>query len=433
MPSSIEIPQFALVLLVGASGTGKSTFAGRHFRPTEVVSSDRARGWVADDETDQSTTPDAFELVHAIVDKRLKHRRLTVVDATNVEREARKPLVALAKRWHAPIVAIVLDLPEEVAVQRNVARPDRAFGAGPVRRQMDHLERSLAGLAQEGIRRVHRLRSVEEVNAASIVRVRPCTDRRDDQGPFDIIGDVHGCADELQELLALLGYRVEWTGADVSVVPPPGRRAIFVGDLVDRGPRAPDVLRIARHMVDRGSGLAVAGNHDDKLKRHLSGKRVKPTHGLAATLSQLSNESKEFTAATQHWLDGLVTHYVLDDGRLVVAHAGLREEMHGRASGAVKAFSMYGETTGEVDESGLPVRLDWALDYRGRATVVYGHTPVQEPVWVNNTLCIDTGCCFGGKLTALRYPEMTLVSVPARRTYEEPARPLRLIDSVRPV
>lgn len=420
----IEIPEFALILLVGASGTGKSTFAAEHFLPTEVISSDRARGWVADDEADQSATGDAFDIVHAIVEKRLKNRRLAVVDATNVQPEARKGLVAMARKWHALTVAIVFELPEALAVARNAERPDRQFGAGPVRRQMQNLKRSLRGMQREGIRYVHMLRSVEDVDAVTITRTKLWTDRREDSGPFDIIGDVHGCADELETLLAKLGYKLKWEGKQVQVTPPEGRRAIFIGDLVDRGPRSPDVLRIARHMVESGAALAVVGNHDDKLKRHLSGKNVKATHGLAETIDQLAQEPPEFGADMRGWLDGLISHYLLDDGKLVVAHAGLKEEMQGRASGAVRSFAMYGETSGEIDEFGLPVRYNWAADYKGRAKVVYGHTPVVDANWVNGTICIDTGCCFGGKLTALRYPEMDLVSVPALRTYYEPIRPL---------
>jgi protein phosphatase len=420
----IEIPEFALVMLVGASGTGKSSFAAKHFLPTEVISSDRMRGWVADDETDQSATGDAFDLLHYVVEKRLKGCRFTVIDATNVQPESRKTLIALARKWHALTVAIVFELPEAVAVARNAERPDRQFGPGPVRRHMQSLRRSVGGMNREGIRYVHRLRSVEEVDAVEIVRTRLWTDRRDDYGPFDIIGDVHGCADELETLLGDLGYQVRWDGRDVSVVPPEGRRALFVGDLVDRGPRSPDVLRIAKHMVDAGTALAVVGNHDDKLKRHLSGKKVTVSHGLAETVEQLSQETPEFAAEMRAWLDGLISHYVLDGGKLVVAHAGLKEEMQGRASGAVRAFCMYGETTGEVDEFGLPVRWDWAADYKGRAKVVYGHTPVLDANWVNGTICIDTGCVFGGKLTALRYPELELVSVPASQTYYEPIRPL---------
>lgn len=420
----IEIPEFALVLLVGASGTGKSSFAAKHFLPTETVSSDRMRGLVADDETDQSATQDAFDVLHYIVEKRLKARRFTVIDATNVQPEARKGLIALARKWHALAVAIVFDLPEALAIARNAERPDRQFGPGPVRRQMLNLKKSMRGLQREGLRYVHVLRSVEQVDAVEITRTKLWTDRCGETGPFDIIGDVHGCADELEMLLGDLGYAVAWSGKDVTVTPPAGRRAIFVGDLVDRGPRSPDVLRIARHMVEAGTALAVVGNHDDKLKRHLDGKAVKVSHGLAETIEQLSAEPPEFATDMRAWLDGLISHYVLDDGKLVVAHAGVKEEMQGRASGAVRSFCMYGETTGEIDEFGLPVRWDWAADYKGRAKVIYGHTPVLEANWVNGTLCIDTGCVFGGKLTALRYPEMDLVSVPAARTYYEPIRPL---------
>ncbi len=421
----IEVPEFALVLLVGASGMGKSTFAAKHFLPTEVVSSDRMRGWIADDETDQSATSDAFDVLNLIVEKRLKNRRFTVIDATNVQPEARKGLVALARKWHALIVAITFELPEAVAISRNALRPDRQFGAGPVRRQILNLKRSVKNMTREGIRYVHRLQSLDEVEAVEITRTRLWTDRRNDTGPFDIIGDVHGCADELEIILDKLGYEVRWDDKKVSVTPPPGRRAIFVGDLVDRGPRSPDVLRIAKHMVDSGTALAVVGNHDDKLKRHLDGRNVKTTHGLAETIEQLAQEPPEFLAEMRKWLDGLISHYLLDDGKLVVAHAGLREEMQGRASGAIRSFCMYGETTGEIDEFGLPVRWDWASEYKGRAKVVFGHTPVQEASWVNGTICIDTGCVFGGKLTALRYPELELVSVDAKEMYYEPIRPLQ--------
>lgn len=420
----IEIPEFALVLLGGASGSGKSSFAAKHFLPTEVVSSDRMRGWVADDENDQSATGDAFDVLRYVVEKRLKGRRFTVIDATNVQPESRKGLIALAKKWHALAVAIVFDLPEAIAVERNAVRPDRQFGAGPVRRHVQALKRSLGGMNREGIRYVHRLRSVEDVDAVEIVRTRLWTDRREETGPFDIIGDVHGCADELEMLLDKLGYAVSWNGKNVTVIPPEGRRVIFVGDLVDRGPRSPDALRIAKHMVDAGTGMVVVGNHDDKLKRHLDGRNVKVSHGLAETIEQFAQEPPEFAAEMRQWLDGLISHYVLDGGKLVVAHAGLKEEMQGRASGAVRSFCMYGETTGEIDEFGLPVRWDWAADYKGKAKVVYGHTPVVEANWVNGTLCIDTGRVFGGKLTALRYPELDMVEVPAQRTYYEPIRPL---------
>jgi protein phosphatase len=178
------------------------------------------------------------------------------------------------------------------------------------------------------------------------------------------------------------------------------------------------------HMVGAGTAHCVPGNHEVKLLRKLRGKNVKMTHGLAESVTQLAAEPPELSRAAADFIDSLVSHYVLDDGRLVVAHAGLKEAYQGRASGRVREFALFGDTTGETDDLGLPVRLDWAADYRGRAMVVYGHTPVAEAVWHNRTICVDTGCVFGGRLTALRYPERELVSVPAAKVYYEPVRPL---------
>jgi len=249
-------------------------------------------------------------------------------------------------------------------------------------------------------------------------------DRRGLSGPFDIIGDVHGCCDELEELLAWLGYRVNWAGETVSVTPPPGRTLVFVGDLVDRGPRTPDVLRIAIRMAGQGAALCVEGNHDNKLVRWLKGANVKTGHGLQASVDQLQHESAGFRDSVRVFLEGLPPYLWLDGGALVVAHAGLKGEMIGKSGGKVRSFALYGDTTGETDGYGSPVRLNWALDYRGDAAVVYGHVAGPEVQAVNNTWCLDTGCCFGGALTALRWPERDLVSVPARKVWFEPTRPL---------
>ena len=406
----ITIPELSLVVLVGPSGCGKSTFARAHFGPFEVLSSDFCRGLVADDENDQSATPAAFEVLHYILAKRLERGLLTVVDATNVQPEARKPLVELAREYHVLPVAVVLNLPERVCEERNRSRPDRQFGSHVVRHQRSQLQRSLRNLQREGFRHVHVLSSAEQVAAVTIERQPLWTNRKADPGPFDIVGDVHGCGDELEELLSALGYERNDDGAWRH---PAGRKAIFLGDLVDRGPRVPDVLRTAMRMVEAGSALAVPGNHDVKLVRKLRGRDVQVTHGLAESLAQLEGEPPEFRAQVAAFVDDLVSHYVLDGGDLVVAHAGMKEAMQGRGSGRVRDFALYGETTGETDEFGLPVRYNWAAEYRGRAHVVYGHTPVPEPEWLNRTINIDTGCVFGGKLTALRWPEKELVSVGA--------------------
>ena len=420
------MPELSLVLLVGASGSGKSTFAARHFKPTEVLSSDACRALVADDQNDQAATPDAFDVLHYVAGKRLAGGRLTVVDATNVEPEARRSLVRLAREHHVLPVAIVFDLPERVCVERNAARPDRDLPARVIRRQRAVLRRSLGSLQREGIRRVFVLRSPEDAEQAVVERERSWSDRRDERGPFDLIGDVHGCVGELAALLAKLGYELAAGpgGAATGASHPHGRRAVFLGDLVDRGPDTPGVLRLVMGMVAAGDALCVPGNHESKLLRALQGRDVQKTHGLAESLAQLEAEPPEFVEQVKAFLDGLVSHLVLDGGSLVAAHAGMRAEMQGRASAAVRSFALYGETTGETDEYGLPVRYPWADDYRGRALVAYGHTPVPEARFHNNTICLDTGCVFGGRLTALRWPERELVDVPAARTWYEPVRPL---------
>jgi protein phosphatase len=424
MTRELAVPELSLVVLIGVSGSGKSTFGRAHFRPTEVISSDFCRGLVADDENDQTATPEAFELLHYIVGKRLKAGRLTVVDATNVQPDVRRQLVAVAREHDVLPVAIVLDVPESVCVARNASRPERDFGAHVIRRQRDQLRRGLRGLPAEGFRIVHTLHGDGEIADVTVTRTKLYSDLRHETGPFDVIGDIHGCRAELETLLAELGYQITRDQAGRAAgAHRDDRRVIFLGDLVDRGPDTPGVLRLVVGMTAAGDAFCVNGNHENKLVRALQGRNVQITHGLAESLAQLAAENAEFRAEAGRFLDGLISHYVLDGGRLVVAHAGLTERYHGRASKRVREFCLYGQTTGETDEYGLPVRYPWAQDYRGRAMVLYGHTPVPAPEWINNTLCLDTGCVFGGRLTALRYPERELVSVPAAEVYYEPARP----------
>ncbi|MFF4490313.1 polynucleotide kinase-phosphatase [Streptomyces sp. NPDC001544] len=414
----LPVTDLSLVVLVGASGSGKSTFARRHFKPTEVISSDFCRGLVSDDENDQSASKDAFDVLHYIAGKRLAAGRRTVVDATSVQQDARRQLIDLAKKYDVLPIAIVLDVPEEVCAERNAARTDRAdMPRRVIQRHIRELRRSLRHLEREGFRKVHVLRGVEDVEHATVVTEKRFNDLTHLTGPFDIIGDIHGCSHELESLLGKLGY--------TDGVHPEGRTAVFVGDLVDRGPDSPGVLRRVMSMVKSGNALCVPGNHENKYGRHLKGRKVQHTHGLAETIEQMDGESEEFKQEVREFIDSLVSHYVLDGGRLVVCHAGLPEKYHGRTSGRVRSHALYGETTGETDEFGLPVRYPWAEDYRGRAAVVYGHTPVPEATWLNNTICLDTGAVFGGKLTALRWPERELADVPAERVWYEPARPLR--------
>jgi protein phosphatase len=434
--NKLQIPALALVTLIGPSGSGKSTFARKHFLPTEILSSDHCRGLVSDDDNNQSATNDAFDVLHYIAAKRLALGKMVVVDATNVQPESRQSLVQLARKYHCLPVAIVLNVDESVCHERNRDRAERTFGPHVIRQQRSQLRRSLKALRREGFRHVFIMDDVAEIESAVIERVPLWNDKRNEHGPFDIIGDIHGCCDELELLLGALGYEkcIPAECADTSGVwgtlcywHPQGRKAVFLGDLVDRGPRILDSVRLVHNMVASGFALCVPGNHDIKLMRKLLGKNVQITHGLADSLAEidkLDDSIREaFCKELAAFLDGMVSHYVFDDGKLVVAHAGMKQEMQGRGSRRVRDFALYGETTGETDEFGLPVRYNWAAEYRGTAKVVYGHTPVPRPEWLNRTVNIDTGCVFGGSLTALRYPEEEFESVPALRTYCESSRP----------
>ncbi|OKH43720.1 polynucleotide kinase-phosphatase [Calothrix sp. HK-06] len=426
----ITIPELSLVILIGASGSGKSTFARKHFQQYEILSSDFCRGLVSDDENNQKASHDAFDVLHYIATKRLAAGKLAVIDATNVQPEDRKEYIKMAREYHVLPVAIVLNLPEQLCHERNQLRPDRQFGAHVVRRHTQALRRSLRGLEKEGFRYVHVLNSLEDINNLEIERQPLWNNRKHERGPFDIIGDIHGCCDELELLLERLGYH-----KGEYYYHPEGRKAVFLGDLVDRGARILDTVNLVRNMVNSGTALCVPGNHEQKLLRKLRGKNVRVNHGLEQTIAEidaLPEETREpYIKELREFIDSLVSHYVLDGGQLVVAHAGMKREMQGRGSGAVREFALYGETTGEIDEFGLPMRFNWAGEYRGDAMVVYGHTPVPEAEWLNNTIDIDTGCVFGGKLTALRYPEKELVSVPAAKVYCEPVKPLSGVGSDR--
>lgn len=261
--------------------------------------------------------------------------------------------------------------------------------------------------------------------ALSVAEPPPPDAHRDATGPFDIVGDVHGCAEELRTLLERLGYAERggvWR-------PPEGRTLVFLGDLVDRGPDSLATVEIARRMIAAGHAHMVLGNHDAKFSRWLEGRKVKVRYGLEQTVREFEalpdDEQEELRPALIDFFWSRSSHLILDEGRLVVAHAGLKEKLHGQDGSKVWAFCLYGDTDGgERDEYGLPIRHDWAAEYTGEAMVVYGHTPRLRAEWKNHTICLDTGCVFGGSLTALRYPERELVSVPAAREYLAPTRPL---------
>lgn len=245
-----------------------------------------------------------------------------------------------------------------------------------------------------------------------------------DHRSADIIGDVHGCFQELYELLTKLGYDIEEDERKkygFYITNPPGRVAVFVGDICDRGPAIIRSLKLVMTMVESGQAYLVLGNHDAKLLKKLNGRNVVINHGLDETLAALANESETFVEEVRRFLERLPIQLVLDDGQLIVAHAGLPEKYHYQSGPQITRFALYGDITGTRDEYGLPIRHDWTVHYRGKAIVVYGHVPQKKPYISNNTYGIDTGCVFGGYLTALRYPELEIVQVKAKQAYSSHA------------
>ena len=427
---TITIPKQSLIILIGPSGSGKTTFANRFFQPHEILSSDQCRKMIANDESNQSANADAFQLLFTILDMRLKNRLLTVVDATNVEKQARANLLAIAQKHHIEPIAWVFTVPKAQCHQWNQQRKDRQVPPYVIERQHQLLLKSLLALEREPYPQIITFRTPEDLNQVeAVVRQPMFFDQLNESGPFDIIGDIHGCYDELHILLQKLGYQFEKATPKpphygMRVTHPKGRKVIFVGDLVDRGPQTPEVLKLAMTMVNEAMAFVVMGNHDYKLHRALTNPCIKASKGLQISLDQLAKETPAFRDAAISFLRNLPSHYLFDRGRLVVAHAGIPENMQGRHSKAVTEFCLFGKTTGQKDAYGLPIRLDWSLDYHGKAMVVHGHVVVKEAIWKNRTLDVDTGCVFGGKLTALRYPEMDLVEVPAQKTYYRSPKPL---------
>ncbi|SHF29897.1 polynucleotide 3'-phosphatase /polynucleotide 5'-hydroxyl-kinase /polynucleotide 2',3'-cyclic phosphate phosphodiesterase [Seinonella peptonophila] len=432
----IRIPESSLVVLIGPSAAGKSTFAHHHFLPSEILSSDAFRLMITNDMSDQSASADAFELLHHALRKRLARNLLTVVDATNLQVEARQELLTIAKEYQVPTVSILFDLPDESVYAQNRLRGEQSLAPHVIRRHMFLLKKTRRILRHERFRYRYQFHSVEEMNQVRVIRTPLRVDRRLERGPFDIIGDTHGCLSELLELLSKLGYQVTQVEQEDRTFyrarHPQERKLLFLGDLVDRGPDSPGVIDLVRDLVNAGIALVVSGNHDQKLVRYLHGKRVELAFGIEQTIEQMKNRSESWKKEALHFLEGLPSHYVLDAGRLVIAHAGLPEQLQGRTGGRVRNFALYGETAKGLDQYGLPIRINWAESYRGDALVLYGHTPVLEPTFYHNTLNIDTGCVFGGKLTALRYPERELVSVPAKETYADPRRPFRTPNEIAP-
>lgn len=240
------------------------------------------------------------------------------------------------------------------------------------------------------------------------------------ENKFDIIGDVHGCYDELMALIAKLGY-VRQKAGDV-YLHPEGRRLISVGDVADKGWQNVDCLNFWLNQVENGGAFWVHGNHCNKLYRYFLGNRVHLSHGLENTVAELERLTKEermlLRSRYLHCYESQSYYLLLDKKRLAVVHGGLPAASIGKFSNKIRAVCLYGETTGCFDANGKPERFDWAAEYDGAPFVVYGHTVAEKPAIINHTVDIDQGCVHGGFLTALRYPEMEFVQVRGKKYAE---------------
>ncbi|MBA3826961.1 MAG: AAA family ATPase [Ktedonobacterales bacterium] len=414
----LRVAPSSLIVLIGPASSGKSTWAHAHFEPTQVVSTDGCRALIADDENDQEATRDALRLFHRIITERLKRGLPTVADSTALAAGAREELLRDAALYHRPVVAVVFAMPMDVQQFWNAQRPRRA--PPPVLSEhRQALQHTLHAICDEGFSQIVILHSPEEMQRL-IVRIGSFSPEND-VGPFDIIGDVHGCYDELSALLRELGYVPHGDGW----AHPQRRRAIFVGDLADRGPRNVAVWRTVIDMCEHGNALLVIGNHDNKLMRWLMGRPVRIGKGLLSTISEIESlpepEQSVFRARLLSLLRSTPGYLLLDRERLVVTHAGIRDDMVGRWDRHISSFCLYGDVAG-YDPEGIPQRRNWAMERiarPGAPLIVYGHVVVESPAFINQTVDVDTGCCFGGRLTALRYPERTFTSVPALQVYAE--------------
>jgi protein phosphatase len=419
----LKLPNYSLVLLIGASCSERSSFARKFFTEDEIIS----LGITDDELKKEETSIDNFKNAKEKVAARLKEKKFTVIDAPNIEKSKRKVWLNLAEEYFFTTVGVVFQASKQDCSQNTSSNNIRA------KSNNETLRSSFKNLKKEFDRTIRFQTEGEIEQIEEIIKIPSKTIKSEDNGPFDIIGDIHGCFEELKMLLEKLQYNVSLInngGCWYSVDHPQKRRVIFLGDLVDRGPASPEVLRLVMSMVNSGVALCVPGNHDDKLMRKLQGKNVQIKHGLEVTMNQFAKESEEFAHAVRDFLFNLPSHFVLDDGKLVVAHAGLKENMQGHTTETVRDFCLYGETTGETDEYGIPIRGEWWKEYGGKPLVVYGHSPVLKPEFINNTIDIDTGCVFGGYLTALKYPEKEFVSVSAKQIYSYSARP-EIFDSLR--
>lgn len=458
MMVKINLPHAGIVLLVGPSNSGKTTLINQLIQEqqifgSEVVSSDQFRVLVSDIEfidwnrrpkyeadalfsEYQQISKEAFEAMDYIIAKRCLLNKLTIIDATHLREYEREKYLQMAKKYHVPAIAIVLNLAETELLRRDLVR-DFPRGKNRIKQQYQHFKKTLRSIKKEGFRRCY-IFGEEELQVLNVNRLgNPLL--IDVGNGIDVIGDIHGCFDEFIEILSKLGYIKNEEGYFIH---PEGRKILSLGDVMSRGPRSIETLQFFQKHVTAGLAYMIDSNHGWKIARWLDGKNVKLAHGDENVKAEFDEyeikfgieESERLKEQIRDLLIEAKSHYIIQKNGVnlaVAVHAGIKDHYIGKQSPRISDFCRYGDTDG-IDDNGKPIRKDWSIAHQSSELILWGHDPRQHPLLVNNTLNIDQGVVFGGSLTAYRFPERKFVSVKSKEDYANvPDNPLKEWESKR--
>lgn len=450
--TTIHLPHGGIVLLVGPSNTGKTTLLNQLIQEeqilaSEVVSSDQFRVLVSDiefitwngrpkDESDalfneyQQISGAAFDAMDYVIAKRCQLNKLTFIDATHLREEEHDKYLQMGKKFHLPVIAMVLNISETELLRRD---SERAFprGRSRIKQQYQHFKNVLRFIKKKPYRRVYLL-GEEELQILNINRLENPL-YIDIETGIDFIGDIHGCFDEFIEMISKLGYQKNDKGYYTH---PEGRKILSLGDVLSRGPKSIETLQFFQQHVAAGLAYMIDSNHGWKIARWLDGKNVKMAHGDENVAAEFEEYERKNGSEAAEKLKGLLkellleakSHYIVRKNgvnAVVAAHAGIKDYYIGKQSARISDFCRYGDSEG-LDEHGKPIRKDWSISHKSSELILWGHDPKPQPLLVNNTLNIDQGVVFGGSLTAYRYPEQQFVSVKAKQDYANvPDNPLK--------
>lgn len=401
----ISIPEFSLVIMIGGTGSGKTTFVNKHFSPDEIISSDTIRKMITGAEGNEDNTV-VFSYMNTIISERLKRKLTTVVDATHLNEESRHDMIMLAKKYYALPIAFVMNTSLTKCLENNNNRVDSR--PEYVVRNHNRIARSLYP-KYEGFSQIEK---IDYENDYIISRHVLRNNKKSVHGPFDIIGDIHGCYDELIDLMKKCGYIIKIHQGPHRIIHTiyhlDGRKLVFLGDLCDRGPKIMESMFLVMDIVNSEMGYCVRGNHDQRFLDYLEGKEVSHTHGFKETIEQLSvydGHKRDIHMELKKFFSTMNSYILFDDGKLVASHCGIDKNMIGGAGIMVSNRCVFGNTRLTAKK-----RYEWIYENDTKALQVFGHLSVMDSKFINNAICLDNGCVYGYKLTALKYPELSLVS-----------------------